>query len=127
MDKMRWVCTALVLVVLSVGSRAADKTADNMKLLIGKWEAVKVEEGSHITKGALVEFTADGTFSLSFKKDGNDISFSGTYTIDGDTVTTIVKLNGKEKAGKATIKKLTQTQYDLVDEAGKNVSFERVK
>jgi uncharacterized protein (TIGR03066 family) len=75
----------------------------------------------------LVEFTADGTFSLSFKKDGNDISFSGTYTIDGDTVTTIVKLNGKEKAGKATIKKLTQTQYDLVDEAGKNVSFERVK
>ena len=107
----------------------AEEKADNKKLLLGKWEAVKVEEGT-LPKGAIVEFLKDGKMQTTTKKDGKDQTRKGTYTVDGDTFTINFKVEDMEIKLKIKIKKLNDTELNTeldTENEGKTVTFKRVK
>jgi uncharacterized protein (TIGR03066 family) len=100
---------------------AADKD-DNAKALVGKWEAVKVAEGT-LPKGAVVEFKKDGKFTT----DAGDTKLEGTYTVDADSFTLVFKIGDAERKLKITIKKIGDTELDTANPDGKGVTFKRVK
>jgi uncharacterized protein (TIGR03066 family) len=110
---------------LTLVAHAEDKV-DVKKLLVGKWEAVKADEGT-LPVGAIVEMTKDGKLKVEAKKDGKEASHSGTYTVDGDTFTIKLDLNGKEYTQKISVKKITDSEMSTANEMGKAVSFKRVK
>jgi uncharacterized protein (TIGR03066 family) len=124
------------LVVLACTTFAA--AADNKKLLVGKWEVVKADEGT-LPVGSVVEFMADGKLKIKIKaviaakKDGKEtkkddiITVDGTYTVDGDSFTYKAAVGKDEKTSKITIKKISETELDTVNSDKKNVSLKRVK
>lgn len=130
---MTMVLSRLVLtafVVLGVGSAtfAADKVdkVDNKKLLTGKWE---VSEGAEETlaKGSTAEFTADGKFKVLAKKNNQDENIEGSYTLEGDALSLMMKRNDEERTVKITIKKISDTDLTLEGPDGKSVSFKKKK
>jgi uncharacterized protein (TIGR03066 family) len=121
MKIMHWALAATVAVVLTSAATAVDK-----KLLVGKWEAVKVDEGT-LPKGTVVEFGADGKMSVIHKMDGKDSVVMGTYAIDGDAFTYSLILGEMKISKKITIKKLTETEMETTNEDGKAVTLKKVK
>ncbi len=100
--------------------------ADNKKLLVGKWEAVKVDPDS-LPVGTIVEFMADGKLKVTMKMDGKETTMDGTYTVDGDSFTYKMKIGDDEHSQKITIKKISETELDTADPDKKNASFKKVK
>jgi uncharacterized protein (TIGR03066 family) len=79
--------------------------------IVGKWD--QVTEGSAANTALNFEFTADGKFKTS-----GMLTADGTYTVDGDKLTTITKLGtGKGESVKttSTIDTLTDTELVLKD------------
>lgn len=112
------------VVVLAISTFAA--AADNKKLLVGKWEAVKGDEGT-LPAGSVIEFTADGKMKLTLKKDGKDATLEGAYTVDGDSLAYEMIDGDAIHASKITIKKISETELDTVNPQKKNASYKRVK
>jgi uncharacterized protein (TIGR03066 family) len=123
---LRIVLAAFVVAGLSSSAMAADDKVDVKKLIVGKWEAVKVDENT-LPKGTVVEFTADGKLKVTAKKDGKDESVDGTYTIDGSSFTYKLKLGDMELSQKITIKKISETEMETANPENKNVSMKKVK
>jgi uncharacterized protein (TIGR03066 family) len=108
------------------GSRAAlqeKKEASNKEKVIGAWESTK--SGSGIPPGSIFEFTKDGKLKIKIKQDGKEVAVEGTYTVDGDVITSAGPKG--EKPDKNKIKKLTDTELITVDEQGKVDEFKRKK
>jgi uncharacterized protein (TIGR03066 family) len=126
MKMLRFVLSAFVVAGLSSPAMAADDKVDVKKLIVGKWEAVKVDENT-LPKGAVVEFTADGKLKVTAKNDGKDESVDGTYTLDGSSFTYKLKLGDMELSQKVVIKKISETEMDTANPEGKNVGFKKVK
>lgn len=112
----------LMTVVLTTAASAAD----NKKLLIGKWEATKVDEGT-LPKGTIVEFTDDGKLKVTAKKGDKDETVTGKYTADADSFTYTFTFDGMDRSQKITIKKISETELDTANPEGKVVVFKRVK
>ena len=125
MNIRRTVPAAFLIVCFATAISAAD-TGETKKLLVGKWEAVKVDEGS-LAKGTVIEFKADGKMSIVAMLEGKDVTTEGTYTVDGNVFTAKLAVVGKEMDHKVTIKKLTATELEATNEKGKSVTFKRVK
>jgi uncharacterized protein (TIGR03066 family) len=123
---VRLILTAFVVASLSSSALAADEKVDVKKLLIGKWEAVKVDENT-LPKGATVEFAADGKLKVIAKKEGKDETVEGTYTVDGNSFTYKMKLGDLEHTAKITVKKISETELDTANAEGKGVLFKKVK
>lgn len=119
---------AAALAGLTGSARGQDKAekADNKKLIVGKWEAVKADEDT-LPVGAVVDHTADGKLKVTVKTGGKEEVITGTYAVEGDTVNLTFTLGGKEEKKKLSIKKLTETEYVATDEKGKSATFKRVK
>lgn len=101
---------------------AAEDKADAKKLLVGKWEVVKADEGT-LPKGATAEFTKDGKVSVG----GGDRKHEGTYTVGDGSFTLVFKVDDAERKLKITIKRISDTELETANEEGKSVSFKRVK
>ncbi|MCE9533882.1 MAG: TIGR03066 family protein [Planctomycetes bacterium] len=104
---------------------AADEKID-VKKLVGKWEAVKVDEGT-LPKGTIVEFTADGKMKVIAKKGDKDETIEGTYKTDATSFTYTLSIEKKEFSQKITIKKLSADELDTTSADNKNVTFKKAK
>jgi uncharacterized protein (TIGR03066 family) len=116
---------ALTLVILTTQFASADEKFDKAKL-VGAWKVVKSEVD--VPKGAKVEFTKDGKFTMSHPdENGKVLKLVGTYTVDADKINTIVKFGNEENKETHTIKSLSDDKLVVVDENNKKFELEKVK
>jgi uncharacterized protein (TIGR03066 family) len=114
MNALKWLAVGAVVCLAGGGARAAD----NEKMIVGKWELTKVDEGG-LPKGTVIEFTKDGKVKLVMKKDDKDATMEGTYKVDGDKFDVTMKVGDDEHKQTITILKLTDTELHVKNEQGK--------
>jgi uncharacterized protein (TIGR03066 family) len=122
MNILHLALATFVMAVLASASTAQD----SKKLLVGKWQAVKVDEGT-LPMGAVVEFSADGKLKVTMKKGDKDDTVEGTYTVEAQSFTYKMTVMGMEHSQKITIKKISETELDTANPDGKAVLFKRAK
>jgi uncharacterized protein (TIGR03066 family) len=126
MNTLRFLAAGAMFCALTVGVRGDDKKADNAKLLVGAWEVVKADKGT-VKVGEGIEFTKDGKMKLTPKVGEKDETIEGTYTIEGDKFTFMVKVGDDIRKQTLTIKKISETEMSITDEEGKAVELKRKK
>jgi uncharacterized protein (TIGR03066 family) len=124
MKTMTLAVMGFVILCLGAAARADDK--DTAKMLVGKWEATKVDEGT-LPQGTLVEFTKDGKLKIEAKKDGNDVSMTGSYKVEKTKLTVKLKMGEEEKEHVVTIEKISDTEFVAKHEDGKSITFTKKK
>ncbi|HLW64421.1 MAG TPA: lipocalin family protein [Gemmataceae bacterium] len=125
MKTMLMIATGIgVLLLASSAVRAEEK--DTAKMLVGKWEASKVDEGT-LPQGTIVEFTKDGKVKVTHKKGDESIDLAGTYTFANHKLTVKLKMNDEEKEHTVTIKKISATEFVAEHEDGKSITFTKKK
>lgn len=115
-----------VVCVLAVGARAEEKKPDYAKMIVGKWEITKADEGT-IPVGSVVEFTKDGKFKSYEKLGAKDVQFDGTYKVTGDKFEITIKFGEESHSNTITITKLTDDVMATKDKDGKAVEAKRAK
>jgi uncharacterized protein (TIGR03066 family) len=123
MSTLRWLAVGAIACLLVPGARAEDKP-DYAKLLVGKWEVSKADEGT-VSTGTVIEFTKDGKIMLTGKKDGADVTMEGTYKVDGDKFTVTMKRDDKEQTHTITIKKISEKEMTTENTEGKVVELKK--
>lgn len=111
----------LLIGLLTVVSAAGgDEKPDTAALLVGKWEVTK--SGGEPPVGFTMEFTKEGRFTFTTpKKGGKQLSFEGTYKVEGDKLQITTKKDDKENPpATLTIKKIAAQQLNL--QAGNNAA-----
>src|SRR5438552_4162705 len=93
---------ALVCLAASFADKK-DTKGDNAKLIVGKWECTKVDEGT-LPMGTLIEFTKDGKLILTIKMGDNEQKMEGTYKLKGDKFEIGFKMGDNEHTEDITIK-----------------------
>ena len=109
-----------VVCLLAPAARADEK--DYPKLIVGKWEVIKAEEG--VPPGAILEFTKDGKIMMTGKKDGEEVSREATYKLDGKKLTVTTGGDGG-KTTNLTITKLSDTEMAVESDEGKRVELKK--
>ncbi len=118
---------AVVAVVSLLGSAArGDDKPDYAKLIVGKWEVTKADEGT-VPDGAVIEFTKDGKVKATVKKDDEKVTIEGTYKVEKDTFTIVMKVGDEEKTQTITITKISEKEMSTKDEKGKVVELKKAK
>jgi uncharacterized protein (TIGR03066 family) len=125
MKSLQWLAAGLIVGLVGAGARAEDKP-DYAKLIVGKWEASKVDEGT-LPPGAIVEFTKDGKIKLTGKKGDAEMAFEGTYTVEKDTFTIAMKVGDQEHKQTITITKISDSEMATKNAEGKVVELKRKK
>src|SRR5262249_59835035 len=105
MNAMRLMAVGVLVGLVSFAARAEDK-ADNAKLIVGKWECAKADEGT-LPVGSSVEFTKDGKIIVIVKEGDKEMKGEGTYKVEGDKFDFTIKIGDQEHSDTITIKKLT--------------------
>jgi len=123
MSTLKLLAVGAIVSLLSIGARAEEKP-DYAKMLVGKWEVTKADEGT-VPPGTMVEFTKDGKFIVSGKKDGADATFEGTYKVEGDGFTFKMKIGDEEREQTIKIKKITDKEMATENKEGKNVELKK--
>jgi uncharacterized protein (TIGR03066 family) len=123
MNTLRLLAIGLIACVLGTAARAEDKV-DYKKLIVGKWEITKADDGT-VPVGTIVEFTKDGKFMVTGKKDDVDIKLEGTYTMDGNKFTFKVKMGEDEISQTITITKVTDKEMSTKDKDDKVVECKK--
>jgi uncharacterized protein (TIGR03066 family) len=114
-----------VMAGLGTAAHAEDKT-DLKKQLVGKWEVTKAAPNT-LEAGTIIEYTADGKFTIHAKLGGKEMKFDGTYTIEKDGFVYKMKFMDMEVSEKITIKKIDDKEMESADKDGKVVIFKKVK
>ncbi len=112
---MRMLLGCAMIAVL-VGGVSANEEKIDTKKLIGKWEPKEDNKGK-----VVIEFMKDGKITITIG-DGNKLE--GTYKVDGNKLTVLIKVDEKKPI---TITKLTDTEMETKDDAGKVETFLRIK
>lgn len=123
MKTLQWLAVGLVIGLLGTGARAEEKP-DYAKLLVGKWEVAKSEEGGP-PAGTMIEFTKDGKFKVTVKKGTEDATFEGTYKVEGDAFTFTMTQGGEERTRKITISKISDKEMTTKNDQGKEVELKK--
>lgn len=123
MPTLRWLTAGVLICFVGAALRAEEKP-NYAKLLVGKWEATKVDEGT-LPKGSIVEFTKDGKLKVTVKQEGQEMTIDGTYKVEGDKFTVTVKFGDEEHSNTITITKLEGKVMSTKDKDGKLAEFER--
>lgn len=116
----------LTVCLIGGGMRAEEKKTDYAKLLVGKWEATKVDEGT-LPKGSIVEFTKDGKLKVIAKENGQDMTIDGTYKVEENKFTITVKIGEEEHSNAIIITKINDKEMATKDKDGKVVELVRKK
>src|SRR5262249_29852603 len=125
MNAMRILAVGVLVGLVSFAARAEDKE-DNAKLIVGKWECTKADEGT-LPVGSTVEFTKDGKMIVIVKADGQETKGEGTYKVEGDKFDFTIKIGEQEHSETINIKKLTKTELNTTNKEGKVVDLTRKK
>lgn len=115
---------ALAVLIAGVGL-AADEKIDAKKL-VGKWEPKDRKEKKE-GESVVIEFTKGGEVAVTHSGRGNDVKFGGTYKVEGDKLTTTMKLGGDERSQTQTIVKLTDAELVVKNEKGREEALVRIK
>jgi uncharacterized protein (TIGR03066 family) len=116
-------CTAATIFLFAAGSSADDKKEEKIDgaKLIGKWERKDAKKESAFT----LEFAKDGKLIVGLGKDSKN---SGTYKLDGNKLTVVLKVGENEIKDTLTITKLTDEEFEAESGAKKAKDiFLRVK
>jgi len=125
MKSVQWLAVGLVVGLAGAGARGEDKP-DYAKLIVGKWEVTKADEGT-APPGAVIEFTRDGKVKVTFKKDDAETMIEGTYKIEGDAFVVTHKRGEEEHTQTITITKITDTEMSTKNKDGKVVELKKKK
>jgi uncharacterized protein (TIGR03066 family) len=123
MSTLRWLAVGAVVCLLG-GSVRAEEKPDYAKLIVGKWEVSKADEGT-VPMGTLIEFTKDGKVKLSGTKEGKDFTAEATYKVEGNKFTVTTKQDDKERTQTITIKKISETEMSTENAEGKVVELKK--
>ena len=123
MKSLRSVVACCLVLSLAGSLLAAEKDAKtNKDKLVGVWEVTKSENAP---PGATVEFTKDGKMIVSIKDGDKTIKVEGTFTVDKDSITSVLKVDDKEMKETVTITKLTDKELVVKDAKGKVDEFKK--
>ena len=125
MNALKLFAVVAVVGLVGVATRAEEKP-DYAKLIVGKWEVAKADEGT-VSKGAVIEFTKDGKIKATGKKDDKEMTVEGTYKVEKDTFTLTMKVGEKEHTQTITITKISDKELSTKDKDGKVVELKKVK
>lgn len=103
--------------------RAEDKV-DYAKMIVGKWEVTKADV---LPIGATVEFTKDGKLKITEKMGDKEMTFEGTYKVEGDKFTVKIKIGDDEHTNTITITKISDKEMTTKDKDGNVVEVKRKK
>ena len=112
------------IVCLAASSARADDKVDNAKLLVGKWEITRADEGT-VPVGAIIEFTKDGKLKAKFKRDDKEETREGTYSVDKDTINLVTKRDDTERKQAITITKISDKEMSLKGQDGKTMDLKK--
>jgi uncharacterized protein (TIGR03066 family) len=106
--------------ILGVTAARADDKKDDKKAykdkIVGTWVLKKDENPKSPPPGSILEFTKDGKMKFTAKIQDKEIKLEGTYSVDGDKLTTTMKTpDGKEMSDTDTITKLTDKELVVKD------------
>lgn len=125
MNTLRWLAVGVVVALFGTTARAEDKP-DYAKLIVGKWEVTKADEGT-VPPGSVVEFTKDGKFIVIGKEGGTEQTFEGKYTVEKDTFTFTLKVGDQEHSDTITMTKISDTEMSTKNKQGKVVELAKKK
>jgi uncharacterized protein (TIGR03066 family) len=123
MNGLRWLAVGAIVVTLGGSARAEDKP-DYAKLIVGKWEVTKADEGT-VAVGTVIEFTRDGKLKGTVKKGDEEANIEGKYKVEGDAFMLTMNQGGEERTRKITITKLSDKEMATKNEEGKTVELKR--
>jgi uncharacterized protein (TIGR03066 family) len=119
---------AVGVFLIGNGSAQEKKEPTNKEKIIGVWELTKPGEGGKLPVGATMEYTRDGKIKMTGNADGKEFMFDGTYVVEGNKLTAILKTSDREEKGTLTIKELTDKVLVTEDDVGRRVmEFKRKK
>ncbi len=110
-----------IVLALACGATAADEKIDGKKL-VGKWEPKEAKKG----EAMVMEFTKDGKITVVGDMGGKEVKIEGTYKLDGDKLSFVLKFMDIEIKETVTITKLTDTEMEGKDKDGKAEGFKKV-
>ena len=114
-------CAMATVLVLAAASGADDKF--DAKKLIGKWEPKDRKELKMV-----LEFAADGKLKATADADGKDFTITGTWKLEGNKLSLLLKAGENEVKDTVTITKLTDDEMIGESETKKSKeTFKRVK
>jgi len=125
MNALKWLGVAAMVVVVSASARSEDDKTDYAKLIVGKWEVTKSDEGS-VPAGALIEFTKDGKLKATIKKGGEEENVEGTYKVVKNTFEVTIGGDGG-KMQTITISKINDKEMVIKDKDDKVVELKKTK
>jgi len=121
MSALKWLAAVAVVGLAAAGAGAEDKP-DYAKMMVGKWTVTKADAET-VPPGTVIEFTADGKMKVTGKKDDTEMSFEGTYKVEGDAFTFAMKVGDMEHKDTITITKITKTEMHTKNKDGKVVEL----
>src|SRR5438270_309650 len=104
MNAVRLLAVGAIVGLVTSFAGADEKKGDYAKLIVGKWEVTKADEGT-VGVGVVVEFFKDGKMKVA----GGDMTIEGTHKVTGDKVNISFKQGEQEKSHDLTITKLDDT------------------
>jgi len=120
------IVAATVLVAgLTCSLQAGEQKADNKTLIVGVWELTKAGDGGP-PLGTTLEFTKGGNLKMRGKADGKEFVFEGTYIVEGNKLTHMLKILDRDEKDTTTIKKLTNKEL-VMDNEVRVLEFKRKK
>jgi len=125
MTAFRLLAVGAIVCLGAVAARADDKP-DAAKLLVGKWEITRADDGT-VPIGGVIEFTKDGKLKATFKRDDQEVTHEGTYTVEKDAIQLVTKQDDKDRKRALTITKITDKELSVKDEEGKTVDLKKKK
>jgi uncharacterized protein (TIGR03066 family) len=113
--------------VVAGTEKKADKDKTNKEKIVGTWVLEKPEKPKNLPSGAVIEFTKDGKVKVGGAIGGRAVSAEGTYSVDGDKLTTASKdPDGKEHSETDTITKLTDKELVIKEsKTGEELTFKK--
>jgi len=123
MKTLKLLAVGMIMCLFAAGARSEEKV-DYAKMLIGKWEVTKADEGT-LPTGSIVEFTKDGTLKLTVKMGDSDMTLEGKYKVEGDKFTITMKVGDDEHKNTITITKITDKMCSTKDKDGKTVECKK--
>lgn len=118
---------AAVAVVCLLGTAArADEKDDVAKKIVGTWAVAKADPGT-FPPGAVVEFQKDNKLRLTAKKGDMDLSFDGSYKLDGKALTLSLTVGGNGRTNELTVVKVSDTEMTIEGKDNKKVEFTKKK
>ena len=125
MNALKLLAVGVVVCLFGPVVRAEEKV-DYAKMMVGKWEVSKGEEGT-VAEGTLIEFTKDGKVNVVMKQDGKEEKMAGTYKVDGNKFTATLKVGEDEHTQTITITKISETEMSTENKDGKKVTLTKKK